>query len=174
MDSGDLRTALLASSAVPIAFPWVEREGRRLVDGGLVANVPVRQAVARGARSVLVLDCGIFGAEGRWSQGIMGVVVQSLAIAGRQQVTVDLEVAADVPVLYFPVPASIPTTIFDFESTTALATESYEQGMIALRALAELGPKHAQLAPGLYGQPPLAILNPEIDALRRTLPAVAR
>ena len=88
--------------------------------------------------------------------------------------TVDLEVAADVPVLYFPVPASIPTTIFDFESTTALATESYEQGMIALRALAELGPKHAQLAPGLYGQPPLAILNPEIDALRRTLPAVAR
>ncbi len=173
MDSGDLRTALLASSAVPVAFPWVERDGRRLVDGGLVANIPVRQAVARGARSVLVLDCGIFGAEGRWSQGIMGVVVQSLAIAGRQQVTVDLEVAADVPVLYFPVPASIPTTIFDFESTAALAAESYEQGMIALQSLAELGPKHAQLAPGLYGQPPLAILNPEIDALRRTLPAVA-
>jgi NTE family protein len=173
MDSGDLRTALLASSAVPIAFPWVDREGRRLVDGGLVANVPVRQAVARGARSVMVLDCGIFGAEGRWSQGIMGVAVQAFAIAGRQQVTVDLEVAADVPVLYFPVPASIPTTIFDFESTAALASESYEQGMIALEALAQRGPQHAQLAPGLYGQPPLAILNPEIDALRRTLPTIA-
>jgi NTE family protein len=169
MDSGDLRTALLASSAVPVAFPWVERDGRRLVDGGLVANIPIRQAVARGARSVLVLDCGIFGAEGRWSQGIVGVVVQSLAIAGRQQVTVDLEAAADLPVLYLPVPASIPTTIFDFESTAALAAESYAQAMVALTALAERGPQFSQLEAGLYGQPPLAMLNPDIEALRRTL-----
>lgn len=171
MDSGDLRSALLASSAVPVAFPWVERGGRRLVDGGLVANVPIRQAVARGAKSVLVLDCGIFGAQGRWSEGIVGVVVQSLAIAGRQQVTVDLEVATDIPVLYFPVPASIPTTIFDFESTAALAAESFAQGRIALRALAERGPRDGLLEPGLYGQPPLAVLNPEIEALRRDLPA---
>jgi NTE family protein len=131
LDSGDLRSALLASSAVPIAFPWVERDGRRLVDGGLVDNIPVREARARGARSVMVLDCGIFGAEGRWSEGIMGVAVQALAIAGRQQITVDLEIAAEVPVLYFPVPATIPTTIFDFESAEALAQESYEQGMRA-------------------------------------------
>jgi NTE family protein len=170
LDSGDLRSALLASSAVPVAFPWVERDGRRLVDGALVANVPVRQAVARGARSVMLLDCGIFGAEGRWSEGIVGVIVQSLAIAGRQQVTADLAVAAAVPVLYFPVPESIPTTIFDFESTTALADESYEQGKLALIALAELGPGTGELGPGLYGRPPLAILNPEIDALRRPLP----
>ena len=169
LDSGDLRTALLASSAVPVAFPWVVRDGRRLVDGGLVANIPIRQAVARGARSILVLDCGIFGAEGRWSEGIMGVVVQSLAIAGRQQVTVDLEAAATLPILYFPVPASIPTTIFDFESTAALADESYELGMVALTALAKRGPRSTQLVPGLYGEPPLAILNPEVVALRRTL-----
>jgi len=168
LDSGDLRTALLASSAVPVAFPWVERDGRRLVDGGLVANIPIRQAVARGARSVVVLDCGIFGAEGRWSEGIMGVVVQALAIAGRQQVTVDLEAAATLPILYFPVPASIPTTIFDFESTQALSDESYELGMVALTGLAKHGPSSTRLGPGLYGDPPIAILNPEVEALRRT------
>ena len=171
IDSGDLRTALLASSAVPVAFPWVERDGRRLVDGGLVANIPIRQAIARGARSVLVLDCGIFGAEGRWSEGIVGVVVQSLAIAGRQQVTIDLEAAAGLPILYFPVPASIPTTIFDFESTSALADESYELGMVALTALAKHGPTGSQIGPGLYGEPPIAILNPEVEALRRSLRA---
>jgi len=171
LDSGDLRTALMASSAVPVAFPWVEHEGRRLVDGGLVANIPVRVAVARGARSVIVLDCGIFGGEGRWSQGMLGVIVQSLAIAGRQQVTTDLAVAADVPILYFPVPETIPTTIFDFESTTALADASFEQGRAALARLAERGPSSGLLAPGLYGAPPLAILNPEIEALRRTLGA---
>jgi len=171
LDSGDLRTALMASTAVPVAFPWVELDGRRLVDGGLVANIPIRVAVARGARSVLVLDCGIFGAEGRWSQGMVGVVVQSLAIAGRQQVSVDLAVASEIPVLYFPVPASIPTTIFDFESTAALSAESYEQSVRALAHLAEHGPRDSVLEPGLYGQPPLAVLNPEIDALRRMLPA---
>ncbi len=174
LDSGDLRTALLASSAVPVAFPWVERDGRRLVDGALVANVPIRTAVSRGAKSVMVLDCGIFGAEGRWSHGIVGVIVQSLAIASRQQVTVDLALAADVPVLYFPVPASIPTTIFDFESTAALADESYEQGRIALAHLAEHGPQTTPLAPGIYGQPPLAILNPDIESLCRTLPGEGR
>ena len=170
LDSGDLRSALLASSAVPIAFPWVERDGRRLVDGGLVDNVPVREAWKRGARSMMVLDCGIFGADGRWSEGIMGVAVQSFAIAGRQQITVDLEIASHLPVLYFPVPAMIPTTIFDFESTDALADESYELGMRALRRLAELGPQSGHMPPGLYGEPPMAILNPEIEALRRTFP----
>jgi len=174
LDSGDLRSALLASSAVPIAFPWVERDGRRLVDGGLVDNIPVREARARGARSVMVLDCGIFGAEGRWSEGIMGVAVQALAIAGRQQITVDLEIAAEVPVLYFPVPATIPTTIFDFESTEALAQESYEQGMRALHVLAGSGPQSGQLPAGLYGEPPLAILNPEIEALLRPFPSRSR
>ena len=170
LDSGDLRSALLASCAVPIAFPWVERDGRRLVDGGLVDNIPVREAKARGARSMMVLDCGIFGAEGRWSQGIMGVAVQSLAIAGRQQITVDLEIAADIPVLYLPVPATIPTSIFDFESTDALADESYELGMRALRRLAELGPQSGHVPPGLYGEPPMTILSPDIEALRRTFP----
>jgi len=82
-------------------------------------------------------------------------------------------VAADVPVLYLPVPESIPTTIFDFESTTAIAEESYQQGKIALAGLAEFGPRPGLLGPGLYGRPPLAILNPEIDALRRSLPIPA-
>ena len=170
MDSGDLRTALLASTAVPVAFPSVERDGQRLVDGGLVANIPVRQAVARGARSVIVLDCGIFGGEGRWSEGIVGVVVQSLAIAGRQQVTVDLEVASIVPVFYLPVPSVIPATIFDFESTAALAQESYAEGRVTLAHLAEHGPSASLLGPGIYGELPHGVTNPEIESLRRVLP----
>ncbi len=34
---------------------------RRLYDGGLVANVPMRQALAMGARSLVVLDCNFPG-----------------------------------------------------------------------------------------------------------------
>ena len=170
LDSGDLRSALLASSAIPIAFPWVERDGRRLVDGGLVCNVPVRQAVERGAKSVVVLDCGIFGAQGRWAEGLMGVAVQAFTIAGRQQVSADLVVAAHVPVLYLPVPETIPTTIFDFDSTAGLADHAAELTRRGLEHLAQWGPRDSTVAPGLYGHPPLAVMNPALDSLRGVLP----
>ena len=48
LDHGDLATALLASSAIPGIFPWVDREGLRLVDGGVVSNVSTDVARARG------------------------------------------------------------------------------------------------------------------------------
>lgn len=170
LDSGDLRSALLASTAIPIAFPWVERDGRRLVDGGLVCNVPVRQAVDRGARSVIVLDCGIFGPEGKWAEGLVGVAVQAFTIAGRAQLRSDLAVAAEVPVLYLPVPDVIPTTMFDFDSTAGLAHHAYSLARNGLEYLAEWGPTADVLASGLYGHPPLAAIGPELELLRDRLP----
>jgi predicted acylesterase/phospholipase RssA len=57
ISSGPLVPALLASAAIPGIFPPVERDGRFLYDGGLVANMPVRQAVQAGAKSLVLLDC---------------------------------------------------------------------------------------------------------------------
>ena len=51
MRDGSLAEALRASATVPLLFTPIERDGMRLVDGGLVANVPVD--VARSA------DCDI-------------------------------------------------------------------------------------------------------------------
>jgi NTE family protein len=58
LDHGDLESALLASAAIPGILPPVDRDGRTLVDGGVVAYVPVRAALQRGAASVLVLSAG--------------------------------------------------------------------------------------------------------------------
>ncbi|MEV4360957.1 patatin-like phospholipase family protein [Nonomuraea sp. NPDC049625] len=58
LDHGDLESALLAGAAVPGVLPPVEREGRTLVDGGVIAYVPVRAALQAGAASVLVLSTG--------------------------------------------------------------------------------------------------------------------
>lgn len=58
LDCGDLESALLASSAIPGVLPPVVRDDRTLVDGGLIAYVPVRAAYAVGAASVLVLSTG--------------------------------------------------------------------------------------------------------------------
>src|SRR5581483_4971466 len=61
IDRGLLRPALLASAAIPAVFPPVEHDGRLLYDGGVVANVPLREAIARGAHSLVVLDCNFPG-----------------------------------------------------------------------------------------------------------------
>ncbi|HVC24386.1 MAG TPA: patatin-like phospholipase family protein [Acidimicrobiales bacterium] len=55
LESGDVVTALLASSAVPRLLPPVAHGGTVLVDGSLAADVPVRQALALGATRLFVL-----------------------------------------------------------------------------------------------------------------------
>lgn len=54
--SGPVWPALLASTAIPGLFPPVEVAGRRLVDGGVVANADVESAVEAGATDVVVID----------------------------------------------------------------------------------------------------------------------
>jgi NTE family protein len=55
LGEGDVVTALLASAAFPVLLPPVEIEGRVLVDGGLVNNVPFDVIRARGATSVVAV-----------------------------------------------------------------------------------------------------------------------
>lgn len=165
IDEGDLRQALLASSAIPGVFPWVERDGRRLVDGGLGAMVPVRQAVDLGAASVVVLDCGQYRPSSRRPDGLLDVLVQSLAIAARQQVTSDLAVAENLPVVYLPAPHAIRSTLFDFAHTGPLADSAYADAVPMLAALAAAG--DGPLDPGLYGDPPVAAAHPAVAELRR-------
>ncbi|PIB04050.1 patatin [Streptomyces sp. HG99] len=58
LDHGDLESALLASAAIPGMLPPVDREGRTLVDGGVIAYVPVLAALQSGAASVVVVSSG--------------------------------------------------------------------------------------------------------------------
>jgi NTE family protein len=52
---GEAVTAVLASAAFPGVYPPVEFEGRRYIDGGVVADVPLDLAVELGAATALVL-----------------------------------------------------------------------------------------------------------------------
>lgn len=58
MEDGDLATAVFASMAIPGFVPPVERDGKRLLDGGLVNNVPVDLARQLGADVVIVVNVG--------------------------------------------------------------------------------------------------------------------
>lgn len=56
LDSGDVVTALRASSAIPGMFPPVETQRLMLVDGGIVDPVPVRAARSLGADKIIAVD----------------------------------------------------------------------------------------------------------------------
>ena len=63
LDHGNLGVAMRASMAVPGAFTPVELDGRTLVDGGIVKNVPVDVVKNMGADILIVVDVGLAGAQ---------------------------------------------------------------------------------------------------------------
>mgnify|MGYP001385407843 CR=1 FL=1 len=58
LDSGSVGRAVRASSAIPGVFQPVDHQGKLLVDGGLVDNVPVAVAREKGADIVIAVDIG--------------------------------------------------------------------------------------------------------------------
>ena len=62
-DAGDLAFAIRASTCIPGMYvPVRDAEGRQLVDGGLVANLPIRHTRELGADIVIGVDLGAEGA----------------------------------------------------------------------------------------------------------------
>jgi len=55
IESGDVVSAVVASSAFPGVFPPVEFNGHTLIDGGVVADVPLDVAAELGVASVIVI-----------------------------------------------------------------------------------------------------------------------
>ncbi len=53
--------AAVASAAHPLAFPPLKYQDYQLVDGGVVANVPIGLAVEKGATEIYVLNVGYSG-----------------------------------------------------------------------------------------------------------------
>jgi len=58
LSNGDLAQAIRASMSVPGVFTPANINGRKLVDGGLVSNLPVQAARAMGADRIIAVDIG--------------------------------------------------------------------------------------------------------------------
>ncbi len=56
LEKGPLTPAVRASSAFPVVFPPIEIDGRLLIDGGIVDNLPVEQVRAMGAKFTIGSD----------------------------------------------------------------------------------------------------------------------
>lgn len=148
---GELRPALLASAAIPGIYPPVEHDGRLLYDGGLVANVPMRQALEMGAKSLVVLDCAFPGKMPGAPHTFAEVLMFTAMISMRNQAVLEAPIAAaEVPVVYLPGPAPVRLSPLDFSRTEELTNQAYETARTYLEILEVNGP-------GLYGSPGLVL-----------------
>ncbi|MFZ0667881.1 MAG: patatin-like phospholipase family protein [Acidimicrobiales bacterium] len=125
LSSGDATLALLASAAIPGVFPPVSVAGRLLVDGGVLANVPVSQAVELGANRLYVLPA-MSEEVSDVSGGAIDLMQRSIMVATSALSRGDLLKVADLAELYMlPVPSTAQRSIFDFSDTSALIEDAY-------------------------------------------------
>jgi NTE family protein len=80
---GDLVRALGASSALPGIFPPVEIEGRMLVDGGVVENLPVATVRRMGAGFVIGVDLLPAGGSARRPDNLLEIWHRSVYLMVR-------------------------------------------------------------------------------------------
>lgn len=133
LTSGALKPALFASAAVPGLFPVVELDGNRYLDGGVTANVPIRQAIAFGARSIVSLDAtpAIFATELPGGMVKRSLHTVSLMLRSQRSHAID-ELAHRYPIVELPSPTPTDMGSFNFEHTADLLTRSYTLAAHAL------------------------------------------
>ncbi len=81
-DEGDVPFAIRASCAIPGWYvPVIDEQGRQLVDGGLVAVIPVSVTRSLGADIVIAVDVNAAGATFLGpTSSVIGVVLQSMLV----------------------------------------------------------------------------------------------
>ncbi|MET0133947.1 MAG: patatin-like phospholipase family protein [Kibdelosporangium sp.] len=147
LTTGRLTSAILASAAIPGVYPPVHIDGRTLYDGGVVANVPIRQALASGAKSVVVLDCAFPGHLPRVPESLADAVLFWATLGMRNQAILESERAStEVPVLYLPGAPVQAVSPLDFGHTGELIGNAYTSSAAFLADVRIDGP-------GLYGKP---------------------
>ncbi len=148
LTSGELVPALLASAAIPGVFPPVEVGGHVLVDGSMLSDVAVPQALAfHLTGSLVLLDCLVpVPANGLGS--VADVLAQTSRLQFRERLRAGLGCGAAglVPIVSMPPPGARRVSPFDFSHTTELIDEAREAGSAFLESLVVSGP-------GIHGDP---------------------
>jgi NTE family protein len=91
LSSGPVVDAVLASCAIPGAFPPVRIGGRELMDGAVAANTPVRTALELGATRLVVLPTGYACALESPPRRPLAIVLHAVTLLTAHQLVADLE-----------------------------------------------------------------------------------
>jgi NTE family protein len=158
--SGPAVEAILASAAVPAIFPPVEIDGDRLVDGGVVDNVPISRAIDAGATRIFVLLCGPLTFTPPPSKRPVEVMLSALFISVHARFSRELARLPDgVEVIVFSGGGVSSRDYTDFSETEALIAAGRAEATEVLR-------RHGLIEPL---EPP-AVREPTSEASERSAP----
>lgn len=129
--SGDLALAVRASMAVPGAFAPVQHEGKVLVDGGIVDNIPVDVAREMGVDRLIVVDVGQPLAPPEKVDTTFSILVQMVSGLMRDRTQERLQALTSRDVLLTPALADLTSMGF------AHAVAGIEPGERAAEAMIE-------------------------------------
>jgi NTE family protein len=155
---GDLARAVRASMSIPLVFPPVDWEGRKLVDGLIVNNLPIDVARAFGASVVVAVDIGSPPMKPEGYESSLGVATQVSDLLSRRRY---LDFSAEADVLVRPDLGTHSSTDYSgFDELIAQGKKAMEDALPAIReklagaGIASLAARRAAPAgPVLEGAP---------------------
>jgi NTE family protein len=126
--------ALLASTALP---PWIhpiESDGRFLMDGGAVSNLPIEPAIAHGATEVIAVGLSNPDEIDPNTHGFGPFWTKYLNTVEARQISLELQLAhaRNVPAHLVTFKTDVPVPPWDFSRTHFLLGEGYRQMKAAL------------------------------------------
>jgi len=125
--SGPLIEPILASAALPAVYPAVEIDGVRYLDGGIVDDVPMSRAVELGARTLYVLQVGLFSRPRPEPKRPLDVAVQAYWIARHHRFKRELAaMPPDIELHLLPTGQTPSMRYNDFTRTSELISLAYE------------------------------------------------
>jgi NTE family protein len=115
LSAGPVVEAVLASCAIPAAFPPVRIGERYLIDGAVASNTPVRMATELGATRLIVLPTGYACALERPPRGAIALMLHAITLLTAHQLVTDLEhYCAEVEIVTVPPLCPLAVSPYDF------------------------------------------------------------
>lgn len=126
LSTGDVVSAVLASTAIPGVFPAVARDGMVLSDGAVAANAGIAQAVAHGADEVYLLPAGYACALTRAPANALSAALHALALLIQRQSQLEVAYLADrVDLHVLPPLCPVSVAPLDFSRAAELVARGY-------------------------------------------------
>lgn len=126
--SGSVVDAVLASCAIPAAFPPVRIGERYLIDGAVATNTPISVAVELGVKRVLVLPSGYACALQAPPPDAVGCALHALTLLIAHQLVMETERCSEqVEIITVPPLCPLSVSPYDFSHAGELIERAADQ-----------------------------------------------
>jgi NTE family protein len=132
LDRGPLEPVLTASIAIPGLLPPVRLDSRCLVDGSLSADLPIGEAVRRGATEVWAMRCACCASPKYRFDSLTAVIAQTFGLAVDRTRPLCEAAPPQVRTHIWSVDADRHVPSLDFSATDALIAAAYRETRLRL------------------------------------------